>query len=435
MTQDLATEEIAGNKIHIRGVDELKTNDIIAFATEHFPSRGPDQIEWIDDTSANIVYESSDTAADALLHFTSDSNGDLTTTHPLQLRTAKPLSTQPNTHLQIRIAIITDQKRPRAAQASRFYMMHPELDPREQRRRSNRQDRHGGSKRPRYGDDENRRRKRRDDDEGFTASMYDDDAEALASRDEVVKNRRISRSSFSSTSGSGSFRGDLYRPNSDEPRRLRDRSASPTRQTATQNGRRERRRTPPPRYSVRDPHPISKLNTTKELFPSKGASRDIGDDIRGISPATNAKELFPNKQVATNLKKELFPLKAGPAGHHRSNAFDAADETTELFAAGMTVPFVDGAHDSPSQHGRLKASDPDPDPEALEDLQQGGFRIRGMAKKVDRGLSILGAASRPPTKELFPTKAGGAGNTGKELFADKLQGRGGRRNLAVDMFN
>ena len=415
-------------------MDELKTNDIIAFATEHYPSQGPEKIEWIDDTSANIVYESSVTAADALLHFTSDSNGDLTVMHPLQLRTAKPLSAQPNTNLQIRIAITTDQKRPRAAEASRFYMMHPELDPREQRRRSNRQDRRGGSQRPRYGDDENRRRKRRDDAEGFTASMYDDDAGALASRDEVARNRRNSRSSFSSTSGLGSFRGESYRPNSGDRRRLRDRSASPTRQNGTQNGRRERRRTPPPRYSVRDPYPSSKANTAKELFPFKGASRDIGDDIRGISSATNAKELFPNKQAATNLKKELFPLKAGLANHHRSNAFDAADETSELFAAGMTVPFVDGTLDPPSQHGRLKASDPDPDPEALEDLQQGGFRIRGMAKKVDRGLSILGAASRPPAKELFPTKAGGAGNSGKELFADKLQGRGGRRNLAVDMF-
>ena len=432
------------NKIYIRGVDELKTDDIRSFAMEHYPTQLPVKIEWIDDTSANIIYDSSETAADALFHFSLDTSGDLTDMHGLQLRVAKRYSAHPESSLQVRTAVITDKKQPMARLASKFYLKHPELDPGEKRRRSSRHGQHGRDRKARYGDDEERRRRRRDNDEGFTASMYDDDADAVESRNQAASNRRNSRSSFSSDLGSEGFRGDSYRPRSGDRRRLRDRSASPTRESNGQNGRRERRRTPPPRYNTRDPHPFPRANAVKELFPSKAVPREIGDDIRGISATTDTKELFPNKQAATNLKKELFPLKTGIGNHRRSDAFDAADETADLFASGMAVPFIDGAHDSLPQHGRLKASDPDPDPEDLENLQQGGISIRGAAKKVDRGISIRGAASQvdrgisirgtassSTVKELFPAKAG---NAGKELFAEKLQGRGGKRNLAADMF-
>lgn len=412
---ELISEQTVPHKIHIRGIDDLTTNDIRAFSTEHYSSHPPLQIEWIDDTSANLVYETSDIASEALASFSLQSDGDVAFLHSLQLRAAKPHRIHPGSSIQVRTAVSTDQKRPRAYQASRFYLMHPEHDPRERRRRTSRS---GGEYRSRrYGNDEHRRRRRVDAVEGFTASMYDDDADAVVARTNA-SDRRNSRSSFSS--GTNSYR----------PKPSRDRSASPSRENDSR--RSARRRSPPPRYDSRDPNPFPQENRAKELFPHKATSLDIGAELRGVSSDT--KELFPNKSAAANRKKELFPLKAGTSVHRRSDAFDAADETADLFANGMTVPFVDGASDHPSNHGRLNPSDPDPIAEDLEDLERGGFSIRGAAKKADIGFSIRGTATGASpgnaVKELFPVKAG---NAGKELFAERLQGRGGTRNRA-DMF-
>ena len=59
------------------------------------------------------------------------------------------------------------------------------------------------------------------------------------------------------------------------------------------------------------------------------------------------------------------------------------------------------------------------------------------AKQQDQGFSIRGMANTDGAsdgfvKELFPNRV--PANSGKELFAEKLQGRGGRRNRAVDVF-
>lgn len=48
---------------------------------------------------------------------------------------------------------------------------------------------------------------------------------------------------------------------------------------------------------------------------------------------------------------------------------------------------------------------------------------------ADQGIAIKGTG--PTVKELFPDKFG---NSGKELFAEKLEGRGRRRQKAEDMF-
>ena len=477
---DISSEQTIPHKIHIRGVDDLTTEDIKAFSTQHYPSDPPTRIEWIDDTSANIVYDTPATAFKALTQFTLESSGDVSSIPILQLRAAKSFSTHPESSLQVRTALISDQKRPRAYEASRFYMMHPEYDPRERRRRErSSHDGHGDYRRRRYGKEEQRRRKKADDSRGFDASMYDDDASALAARENGISSRRGSRSTLSSEGEPGSGgeayarsgrkqRGDSYRPGRYGKDLSRDRSASPGKDSGNDDSNSKRRaykrRTPPPRYKSRDPNPFPRENSSKELFPSKSTpALDIGADLRGSSSTTTAKELFPNKKLTPNLKKELFPLKSGTSVHRRSDAFDAADETADLFATGMTVPFVDGATDKPSNprsladritdpssslstYGRLKNSDPDPDPEALQDLANGGFSIRGAAKQQDvqvRGFSIRGLAAdgtangavnngNSSSRELFPGKA--LGNAGKELFAEKLQGRGGRRNKAADMF-
>jgi hypothetical protein len=170
---------------------------------------------------------------------------------------------------------------------------------------------------------------------------------------------------------------------------------------------------------MRDPNPFPCENRSKELFPTK--AEDIGDEFRRQSRLIVGKELFPNKLAANNIKKELFPLKTGTPVHRRSDAFDASDETADMFASRMRVPFIDGA--------------PDEDIARLELASKSthkGFNIRG-ASQQSPGFSIRGSATQfhVVAKELFPQKVG---NTGKELFTEKLQGRGGKRNKAEDMF-
>lgn len=60
-----------------------------------------------------------------------------------------------------------------------------------------------------------------------------------------------------------------------------------------------------------------------------------------------------------------------------------------------------------------------------------GINIRGIAgrRSNEQGIAIKGTG--PTVKELFPEKFG---NSGKELFAEKIEGRGRRRQKAEDSF-
>ena len=435
--------ELAPNKVHIRGLEDLTTSDIRAFSAEHYPSETPPRVEWIDDTSANLVFEGEENAMAALQHLTLPPN-DNDFMPFSQLRAAKTLSNHPGSSLYVRIAAVTDQKRPRAYEASKFYMMHPEHDPREQCRRGGSSQGNGDYRRKGYSDNEHRRRRRRDKEDGFDASMYDDGG------------RSSRRGSISTSAERGTernretrFRGDSYRPARDErngARTSRDRSASP-------NAR--NRHTPPPTYRSRDPHPFPQENKGKELFPSTSRSDKSADPSgKDLSSSTmltthvtkglystrsalarevvpNGKDLFSNRIRAAEVKKELFPHKIIPSKHNRSDAFDAADETADLFANGMSVPFMDGPSSRPIN--RLRSSGLQ---SQVDDRDASiGLNIRGASREQNQGLSIRGGAAVNAIgtiKELFPGKA--AGNAGKELFAEKVEGRGGRRNRAADMF-
>ncbi|KAI9817755.1 MAG: hypothetical protein M1827_000874 [Pycnora praestabilis] len=459
------------HKVHVRGLDNLTSEDITAFATEHFPSDLPTRIEWVDDTSANLVYSTPATALKALAHFSLLSNEEPSSLSTLQLRAAKISSKIPDSRLQVRLAVMTDVKKPRASESSRFYLLHPEFDPKERRRRE------GGSRRRksttyegdnrefrsrRYDDREHRRRRDRDEEGGFSVNLYDDDSGATSLKEGMMHGRRDSRSSYSSSDdrrGSrdrrvhfkGGDRKELLpdRMNRNHGGRLRNRSASPegdravdgdmeiTEVRSRERNYRQRRLTPPPPY--RPPK-------AKELFPSRShSSFDISADLCGSASRGHNKELFPRKATAAGNGKELFPNKTGISNHRRSDAIDtAADDTADLFASGMSVPFTDGASEnrpksrnladritkaSSLSFGRLNSSVSDP----VEDMEEGGFSIRGAAKQQDQGFSIRGAATTTApngiAKELFPGKLGD--NAGKELFAEK---RGGRRQKAEDMF-
>ena len=438
--------ELVPHKVYIRGLEDLTTSDIQAFSFEHYPlNENPPRVEWIDDTSANIVFGGEDTAMLALHHFTLTSETS-ELLPPSQLRAARPLSTCPGSSLYVRIAAITDQKRPRAYEASRFYMMHPEHDPREQRRREASFQGHGDYRRKGYSNDEHRRRRQKDKEDGFDASMYDDGR------------RSSGRNSVSSSvnghgieqRGSGRLREDSLRPARDErngARSSRNRSASPT----GRNGH-----TPPPSYRYRDPHPFPQENKGKELFPSITSVRDTNGNAKDLissrmlaagitkgpystksalarGAAPDGRDLPSNKMRATEMKRELFPDKVRPNMHSRSDAFDAADATADLFASGMSVPFIDesSSRKSPIHGLRSSCSRSRFDGGDVEV----GLSIRGASKKQNQGFLIRGGAGANATgaiKELFPGKV--AGNAGKELFAEKVEGRGVRRNRAEDMF-
>lgn len=383
-------------------MDELTTDDIKQFATDHFPDEVPHRIEWIDDTSANIVYSSEEVGLRALTAFTQLGEEDISALPLLRLRTAKTFVSHPDSVLQVRSAVKTDRKKPRAHEASRFYLMHPEHDPREKLRRElaekrrqggRRDDNDGDYHRVRFDEREHRRRRNRD--EGFSVNMYDDDGG-------VAEDRRGGAANESDPEGRYRLRRGGRRPQELFPEsgggsgRLRDRSASPGRDDLDevrrsddeqQQSRRRRFRERSPRLSAG-----GRSSHTKELFPS-GSDHD-------------ARELFPNRTAASYFKKELFPNKVN-SNHKRSDAFDAADETADLFSKRMSVPLVDGADQE--------------------------LHIRGAAN--DQGMAIRGQAANnsQAVKELFPNKYNP--NAGKELFSDKLEGRGGRRRRAEDMFS
>jgi hypothetical protein len=434
-------DELQPDRVHIRGVDDFHTSDIITFANDHFPAHDPLHIQWIDDTSANIVYPSSTIAQQALISFSQASiTIDDVTNSPFEPRSAKTLSTRPASTLQIRVAKMGDRKKKNAKDASRYYLLHPDQDPRERMRkefeasgRIRRGGDHGDYQRRRYDDREHRRRRDNDAANGgdtngdFSASMYDDAPPAAEATESATAR---GRDLFARTSG----------------RRHRNRSASPGRSVTNsdslyasdgdedaQNRRRAqnnrfRDRSPPPRYTMRDPHPFPANNASKELFP---AAEDKTKKVDGEGTLHSDKiELFPssttsrndaNNATARRMKADLLSSPRSQ-NHRRSNAMDAAND-----------------EDLAERFGRKSLSElPKPGRNAGKELlPDPGLNIRGAAMdqgisiKGSGGLSIKGAAAN--TRELFPSLYQKGGNEGKELFSDKIRERG--RRIRADDFH
>ncbi|KAL4916976.1 hypothetical protein BDW62DRAFT_91021 [Aspergillus aurantiobrunneus] len=348
----------------------------------------------------------------------------------LRLRSAKVLASHPDSVLQVRLAVKADKKKPRAHEASRFYMMHPEHDPRERLRRELAADRRrngggeidGDYRRRRFDGRELRRRRERDHEDGITASMYDD--AGAGSTDRSDGDRDWDRGRRRRGNGRRDRNLELFPDEDANSGRLRDRSASPGRDTLMMEGgyieahhesrRRFRERSPPPRR-----------NEGRELFTSSD-----GD--------ANSRELFPNKTANTYLKKELFPFKV--SNHRRSDAIDAdaADDTADLFSRRLSIPLTDDTQDASSRRNRNVELFPGSSRSARS--EKGGVNIRGAAGQ-DQGFAIRGAAENgisikgrggASVRELFPSKY--SSNAGKELFSDKIEGRGGPRRKAEDMF-
>lgn len=317
------------NKIHIRGVDSLHTDDIKAYVRSHFGD--VDKIEWIDDTSANLVFGSEPTAKEAIVALSAVEIADASALPIGEAVPAKPLTDKPKTTLTVRFAVASDRKERGAALRSRYYLLHPEHDPEEKRRRREERSRY------RNRDSDQRSRRRRDDDddnqETFDASMYDD---APRRRSTSRDNRRDSYSR--ENRGKELFADRATR---------RNRSASPMRDDTIMGGSDDVLRNREAARSIRDR--ISSNNKNKELFPTKTSvsvgqldkleraigsahlrdedrpklAPEAGFAIKGsatqgssaggiaIKGAANARELFPGKLGGeSNAVKELFDSKS-----------------------------------------------------------------------------------------------------------------------------
>lgn len=348
---DAESRTIVPSKIHIRGLDSLHTNDIKAYVQAHFGN--VDRVEWIDDTSANLLFPSELAARDALLALTTVEISDPSALDVGETLPAKPFADRPDAHLQVRFALQSDKKQVGAALRSRYYLLHPEHDPEERRRRhrdDHRDNRdHRGRYRERDGWDDDRRHRRRASDDGrddvpFEASMYDD----------------VPRASRPARHSDGDDRRDRTRDNKGKElfagyRQGRDRSASPQRD--------------------RD---------EDEDMDGKGRPSSRGN-------RANARSI-KERLAPTSGSKELFPTKISSG---RGGNLDVLERA------------IGSAH--------LKEEDLPKVVDVPTNTTGSSFNIRGAAHQRGdaAGFSIKGSAAN--AKELFPTKLGGS-NAGKELL-------------------
>ncbi|KAK5106228.1 hypothetical protein LTS08_000346 [Lithohypha guttulata] len=428
------SEEPQWEKVHVRGVDDLSTDNIRTFASDYFPDADP-YVQWVDDTSVNLVYKDKTLARNALLSFVQQPiTMEDVQTYPFESRTAKPLVINPGSMLTVRIAKMADRKRKNARDASRYYLLHPEADPTERIRRE-RQTKgdQGDYKRRRFDDRELKRRRHQDDNadttNDFEASMYDD----APPDKKAVKERG---------------RGDLF----SRITKPRNRSASPVTNadsipvSDSEDDKQSRKRRNG--YRNRESPPRRQNNAGRELFDGSSESRN-GTGMRSDNPdlfsrrekhalaskPANMTSYEANQGVARQLRADLKAAQSqSPVrSHRRSRAIDSRvnEDLAERF--GRKSISLDSTksvtQQTPNTGKELFGNDRDVDMNG----NGNGFSIKGSASQ---GMSIKGRADN--VKELFPdrfsTGAGGGRNAGKELFDQPVRIRGARQR-AGDLFD
>ncbi|TPX15131.1 uncharacterized protein E0L32_004689 [Thyridium curvatum] len=428
------------NKIHLRGLDAFNPDDLRAYVKEHYSAGTFDRIEWIDDTSANLLFKTEASASEALIALCAVEITEPAHLPPGELLPAKPYASKPDNTLQVRFALASDRKEAGAAARSRFYLLNPEYDPEERRRRGE-FDRSRGKYRDRDGDryrrgggggDRRRRNYEDDEPETFDVNLYDDDEAALAKRESRPSGRRRRRySSRSRSRSSGSDAGRYARQN-------QSKELFPDRRPRERNGLSSRNRSASPARSA------------------GGGDMDVDSDRRAGSRNRDKARSIKDRLSRDNSTKELFPTKvSAPGSRAQMDRVDPTDSMTTRLS-GMSVLSYDGAcdtvfsvllhqhqHQHQHQHHlhpsgktssnsmvmcRSVITNNNPTDRITRPSSDSAFNIRGLAAKKgdEQGFAIKGSA-----KELFPDKLN---NAGKELFADKLHGRGRPRQRAEDHF-
>ncbi|KAF6786392.1 hypothetical protein CSOJ01_15430 [Colletotrichum sojae] len=377
---DTESATLAPRKVYIKGLETFTTDSIKTYVKDHY---GPvDRVEWIDDNSANLVFASDFVAQEALKALGDVEIADVTQLPLLETIPAKAMVSNPEVNLQIRFAVLSDRKAPGAAQRSRFYLLHPEFDPEERRRNETRNRYRDRARSGRHGRDGRDKPERGRSVEHFDAGMYDDDDATLADRE--IRSRQRQRRSWSRESDprkSGPF-----------TQRNQEKELFPSRTVGGGRGQRDRSASP-----MRDSDGYTEMDTEASRAGTAN-NRERASGIRGrLARDNRAKELFPSKgPSACKTHMDLLAVNA--------------DEATRLMQVNMSVG-------------------------SGEQEQRDLLYIRGEAdqKGSTAGFAIKGAASAN-VKELFPGRFG-AGNTGKELFVDRIEGRGKRRQKAEDLFS
>ncbi|TDZ27649.1 Uncharacterized protein CTRI78_v012203 [Colletotrichum trifolii] len=185
---------LVSTKVHIRGLNSLTTDSIKSYVRDHY---GPaERVEWIDDESANLVFSCESSAQEALRSLSAIEIADVTQLPLLESVPAKALASHPEVKLQIRFSVLSDKKAPGAAQRSRFYLLHPEFDPEERRRRNDPRSRYRErAEESRNCLHERIRHTRERSPENYHAGMYDDDESTSTQRvaEAVGQNSKITK--------------------------------------------------------------------------------------------------------------------------------------------------------------------------------------------------------------------------------------------------
>ncbi|KAK9388301.1 hypothetical protein V1515DRAFT_598431 [Lipomyces mesembrius] len=111
------------------GVDQMSTDDVKLYASHYFPQIAPN-VEWIDDSSVLFVFDSEDTAKQALEAFTSEAEYYDQPPEGTALRNAKVHPLNGKYALKVRVALQSDRKTKWSRERSKYYLFHG--DPREQ---------------------------------------------------------------------------------------------------------------------------------------------------------------------------------------------------------------------------------------------------------------------------------------------------------------
>jgi hypothetical protein len=430
---DPANEDLSApvpNKLHLRGLDVFTTAQIRTYVADHHGSAP--RVEWIDDTSANLVFPSDDTAREALAALAAVPMGDASQLAPGETVQAKPFAAKPEANLQLRMAVLGDRKEKGAAERSRFYLLHPEHDPEERRRR-------GGGGGGRRRNDDRRRGDRR--------SPPRRDRERRHDEDEIER-----------------FPDSFYdEPNEPRPRRghSRERSRGYSRDYSRDRRSRDDRSRDPSRDR-------SHGNAAKELFPGGASSsrslRDrVGSRNRSLSPGRRrnyshrSRSCSRSRSPASAARQDSRSRNKmlGRAIKDRLADKTRQSEKRDLFSSRKLAGFDSRNRldqlESAFGSARLETDDAvvmHPDDIAPETLgrRQRGLNIHGAARgDVDQSgrsdFSIRGSAGTrapapPRAKELFPGRLGGGGGGGESdrREAEQRYGRAGGRQRASDLF-
>lgn len=360
----------------------------------------------------------------------------------------------------MRFAVESDRKERGAAQKSRFYLFNPDWDPETEegrRRREGRDKRY----REREGRDSYRRRgggrfDDRYDDRGeekpeeFDVNLYDDDPNALSKRANLSprpgsRNGRVfadsrRRHSRSRSPSDRSSEHDRYR-SANRDKELFPNSR-PRDALRSARGSHARNRSASPAKDDRDAMEDDLAKDREAVRNNRDKARSIKERIyntnskiesagRELFPA--AVELFPSKNASGSGKAQMDQINEGMRGLSYDGAFDS-DASTPVSSSPHTPTSVESANwrllpesltryniDYGRLNGSVRGGSSRPSPHSM-------LTIKGTAKSV---------------RELFPSKfqddvsikTNNNSNTGRELFADKLDGRGHNRRRAGDLFD